>query len=47
MSPTTGGVDSGVTYLVFTDATARVTHNEDHTEAVSLGTSLLQSFVGP
>lgn len=46
-SPSTGGVDSGVTYLVFTDAAARVTRNEDHAEAVSLGEPLLAAFVGP
>lgn len=46
-SPRSGGVDSGVTYLVFTDATARVTRNEDHAEAVSIGSALLSTFVGP
>lgn len=46
-SPSTGGVDSGVTYLVFTGATARVTRNEDHAEAVRLGEPLLSAFVGP
>ncbi len=46
-SPRTGGVDSGVTYLVFTGTGARVTRNEDHAEAVSIGTSLLNGFVGP
>ncbi len=46
-SPRTGGVDSGVTYLVFTGATARVTRNEDHAEAVRLGEPLLAAFVGP
>ncbi len=45
-SPRTGGVDSGVTYLVFTGAAARVTRNEDHAEAVSLGEPLLHAFVG-
>lgn len=45
--PSTGGVDSGVTYLVFTGATARVTRNEDHDEAVRLGESLLDAFLGP
>jgi hypothetical protein len=44
-SPRTGGVDAGVTYLVFTGAAARVTHNEDHDEAVTLGESLLDAFV--
>ncbi len=46
-SPRTGGVDSGVTYLVFTGTGARVTHNEDHAEAVRLGGPLLDAFVGP
>ncbi len=44
-NPSTGGVDSGVTYLVFTDATARVAHNESHDEAVSIGMPLLQALV--
>lgn len=44
-SPISGGVDSGVTYLVFTDAGARVTHNEDHAEATSLGMTYLDAFV--
>ncbi|MFO0680684.1 MAG: glycoside hydrolase family 75 protein [Sandaracinus sp.] len=44
-NPRTGGVDSGVTYLVFTDAGARVTHNEDHAEAVSIGSAMLDAFV--
>jgi len=46
-SPRTGGVDAGVTYLVFTDVAARVTRNEDHAEAVRLGEPLLATFVGP
>jgi hypothetical protein len=44
-NPRTGGVDSGVTYLVFTGTTARVAHNESHAEAVTLGSSLLSAFV--
>jgi hypothetical protein len=44
-NPSTGGVDSGVTYLVFTDATARVAHNESNAEAVSIGQPLLDAFV--
>jgi len=44
-SPRTGGVDSGVTYLVFTGAAARVAHNESHAEAVSLGETLLGGFL--
>jgi len=46
-SPRTGGVDSGVTYLVFTGAAGRVTRNEDHAEAVRIGEALLDAFVGP
>ena len=46
-NPSTGGVDSGVTYLVFTGAAARVTRNEDHAEAVSVGEPLLAAFVAP
>lgn len=46
-SPRTGGVDAGVTYLVFTGTSARVTRNEDHAEAVRLGGPLLSAFVGP
>jgi hypothetical protein len=44
-SPISGGVDSGVTYLVFTDATARVTHPESNAEAVNIGMPLLSAFV--
>ena len=44
-NPSRGGVDSGVTYLVFTGASARVTRNESHAEAVTMGTSLLSAFV--
>lgn len=47
-SPRTGGVDSGVTYLVFTGTGTRVAHNESHDEAVTLGQSLLDAFMtGP
>lgn len=45
-SPISGGVGSGVTYLVFPGASARVTRNEDHAEAVTLGQSLLAAFMG-
>lgn len=44
-SPRTGGVDSGVTYLVFTGTGTRVSRNEDHDEAVTLGESLLAAFM--
>lgn len=46
-SPRTGGVDSGVHYLIFTGTTARVTRNEDHAEAVTMGESLLADFMTP
>jgi hypothetical protein len=35
--PVTGGVDSGVTYIVFTGPSGVVTRNEDHAEAVRIG----------
>lgn len=44
-SPSTGGVDSGVTYLVFSGTTSRVAHNEDHAAAVSQGQTLLNAFL--
>lgn len=43
--PSTGGVDAGVTYLVFTGPSANVTRNEDHDEAVRLGTMALDAFL--
>lgn len=46
-SPISGGVGSGVHYLIFTGATARVTRNEDHAEAVTMGESLLADFMTP
>ncbi|MCB9594620.1 MAG: glycoside hydrolase family 75 protein [Sandaracinaceae bacterium] len=46
-NPRTGGVDSGVTYLVFTGAGTRVTRNEDHDEAVRIGQALLDAFLAP
>lgn len=36
-SPTSGGADSGVTYVAFTGASAVVSKNEDHAQAVTLG----------
>ena len=36
-SPTSGGAESGVTYVAFTGASAVVTKNEDHAQAVTLG----------
>ncbi len=35
--PKTGGVDKGVTYVVFTGASGVVTKNEDHAEANKIG----------
>jgi hypothetical protein len=36
-NPSTGGIGSGVTYVIFTGPTAKVTKNEDHAEAVMVG----------
>ena len=36
-SPTSGGADSGVTYIAFTGASAVVSKNEDHAQAVTVG----------
>ena len=36
-SPTSGGAESGVTYVAFTGASAVVSKNEDHAQAVTLG----------
>lgn len=36
-NPSTGGVSSGVTYVIFTGASARVAKNEDHDEAIAIG----------
>lgn len=44
-SPTSGGVDSGVTYIAFTGAAAVVTTKEDHAEAVQLGNTLSNQFI--
>ncbi len=46
-SPISGGVGSGVTYLVFTGADARVSRKEDHDEAVRMGGALLDAFMSP
>ncbi len=45
-SPTTGGVDSGVTYLVFTGAGAVPSRVEDPQEAAALGQSLAEQLLG-
>ena len=36
-NPSTGGVDSGVSYILFTGSDAVLKRNEDHAEAVTLG----------
>ncbi|MGZ3416325.1 MAG: glycoside hydrolase family 75 protein [Polyangiales bacterium] len=45
-NPKTGGIDSGVTYIVFTGAAAVPTRIEDHAEATALGQSLAAKLVG-
>jgi hypothetical protein len=44
-SPSTGGVDSGVTYIAFTGKSAMVKKNEDHAEAVQVGLSAAQAVL--
>lgn len=44
-NPATGGVDTGVTYIAFTGASARVTKNEDHAEAVTVGQARLAELL--
>jgi hypothetical protein len=44
-SPTSGGVDSGVTYVAFTGAGAVVTKNEDSAQAAALGAELAQQLI--
>jgi hypothetical protein len=44
-SPTSGGVDSGVTYAAFTGTGAAVTKNEDAAQAVQLGQSLASHLI--
>jgi hypothetical protein len=43
--PQTGGVSSGVTYILFTGPGAVVARNEDHAEAVTLGATLAAMLV--
>jgi hypothetical protein len=45
-NPATGGVDSGVTYIVFTGPGAVVSPIEDHAKAVALGQSLANKLLG-
>jgi hypothetical protein len=44
-NPVTGGVSSGVTYILFTGAGAKVAKPEDHAEAVSLGAQLAAALI--
>lgn len=44
-NPSTGGVSSGVTYIFFTGPSAKVTKNEDHAEAVSVGQKRAAQFL--
>ncbi len=43
--PSTGGVDTGVTYIVFTGAGAVVSPIENHQAAVNLGQTLVQQLL--
>ncbi|MEP7126926.1 MAG: glycoside hydrolase family 75 protein [Byssovorax sp.] len=44
-SPTSGGTDSGVTYVAFTGASAVVSKNEDNAQAVTLGQAAAQKVI--
>jgi hypothetical protein len=44
-SPTSGGADSGVTYLAFTGASAVVSKNEENAQAVTLGQAAAQKVI--
>jgi len=43
--PATGGVDTGVTYIVFTGSSGVVTKNEDHAEATTVGQARLMDLL--
>ncbi|WP_232326705.1 glycoside hydrolase family 75 protein [Microbispora sp. ATCC PTA-5024] len=43
--PSTGGTDSGVTYIVFTGSGTKVSTIENHSQAVTLGNQLAQQFL--
>jgi hypothetical protein len=45
-SPTSGGVDSGVTYVAFTGSSAVVSKKEDHAAAVSIGQAKAAALTG-
>ena len=44
--PSTGGIDSGVAYIAFTGADARVAKLEDHDAAVAIGITKARALVG-
>lgn len=44
-SPTSGGAETGVTYIAFTGTSAVVTKNEDHTQAVTLGEAAANKLI--
>ncbi len=46
-NPSTGGVDTGVTYVAFTGAGATVGVIEDHAEAVRLGVARASALLAP
>ncbi|RCG31107.1 hypothetical protein DQ384_10105 [Sphaerisporangium album] len=43
--PSNGGTDSGVTYIVFTGSGTKVAQVQNHSQAVTLGQQLAQTFV--
>jgi hypothetical protein len=43
--PAIGGVDSGVTFIVFTGVDAKVSKNEDHNEAIAIGKQRAAKFL--
>ncbi len=44
-NPSIGGVDSGVTYVIFTGAGSKVSKNEDHAEAAAIGAARAQQLL--
>ena len=45
--PSTGGTDSGVSYIAFVGAAGQVNVIEDHAEAVTVGTARATALLGP
>ncbi|WP_162641789.1 CBM35 domain-containing protein [Streptosporangium sp. 'caverna'] len=43
--PSNGGIDTGVTYIVFTGSGTKIATEENHSQAVTLGQQLAQQFV--